>query len=76
MGRVRCPQAKQPALTATIRDFHTSFADMEPMNTVDDRGIVAFDLGPDDKPVYAHTGATVTVSGPTSFAEWYRDVPV
>jgi fibro-slime domain-containing protein len=74
-GACDAPQPKQPALTATIRDFHTSFADMEPMNTVDDRGIVAFDLGPDDKPVYAHTGATVTVSGPTSFAEWYRDVP-
>jgi len=74
-GACNAPLPKQPTLPATIRDFHTSFADMEPLNDVDDRGIVASELGPDDKPVYAHVGATLTVSGPTSFAEWYRDVP-
>jgi fibro-slime domain-containing protein len=74
-GACNAPLPKQPTLPATIRDFHTSFADMEPLNDVDDRGIVASELGPDDKPVYAHTGATLTVSGPSSFAEWYADVP-
>ena len=69
------PQPTQPKLTATIRDFHNSFPDMEPLIDSDDPGIVAFDLGVDDKPVYAHTGPTITVSGPDSFAEWYRDVP-
>jgi fibro-slime domain-containing protein len=74
-GACDAPQPKQPTLTATIRDFHTSFPDMEPLISQDDRGIVASALGSDDKPVYAHTDATLTVSGPTSFAEWYNDVP-
>ena len=69
------PQPKPVKLTATVRDFQTTFPDIEPGNWVEDRGIVAQELGPDDKPVYAHTGATLTVSGPTTFAQWYRDVP-
>ena len=74
-GACDAPQPKQPTLTATVRDFHNSFPDMEPATLADDPGIVATDLGPDDKPVYAHTGPTLTVSGPTTFNEWYRDVP-
>jgi len=69
------PKPNQPTLTATIRDFQNSFPDMEPANWVDDPGIVAFELGADDKPVYDHTGPTLTVGGPASFAQWYRDVP-
>ena len=72
------PQPGQPTLTATVRDFHNDFQDMEPPAAAsgqDARGIVAAQLGPDDKPVSAHAGATLTVSGPTSFAEWYNDVP-
>jgi fibro-slime domain-containing protein len=77
-GACDAPQPKQPKLVATVRDFHTSFPDMEPADPakwVDDPGIVATELGPDDKPVYAHTGPTLTVSGPASFDQWYRDVP-
>jgi fibro-slime domain-containing protein len=68
------PLPKQPKLTATIRDFHITFPDMN-HDGIDETGIVAATLGPDDKPVYAHTGPTATVSGPDTFAEWYRDVP-
>jgi fibro-slime domain-containing protein len=39
----------------------------------DDRGIVQPVLGSDQKPVYAPAGATKTVSGATSFNQWYRD---
>jgi fibro-slime domain-containing protein len=39
----------------------------------DDRGIVQPMLGSDQKPVYAHSGATKTVSGAASFNQWYRD---
>jgi fibro-slime domain-containing protein len=74
-GACNAPLPKQPKLVATVRDFQNSFPDMEPMNFVDDPGIVAAELGPDDKPVYAHAGATLTVSGPDSFSQWYRDAP-
>jgi len=73
-GACDAPLPKQPTLVATIRDFHTSFPDMEPLQWLyDDRGIVAADLGPDDKPVYS--GVSHSVSGPDTFNEWYRDVP-
>ncbi len=60
-------------LTAILRDFKASHPDFEDA-LGDDRGIVADDLGSDNKPVYAHTGATATVSGKDSFDQWYRDV--
>ncbi len=65
---------KPAALTATIRDFHNSFPDMD-HDGIAETGIVADTLGSDDKPVYAHDGPTATVSGPDSFNQWYRDVP-
>ena len=68
------PQPKQPKLTATIRDFHITFPDMN-HDGIAETGIVATALGPDDKPVYAHTGPTATVSGPDTFVDWYNDVP-
>ena len=68
------PQPKQPKLTATIRDFHITFPDMN-HDGVAETGIVAAVLGPDDKPVYAHSGSTATVSGPDTFNQWFRDVP-
>ena len=41
----------------------------------EDPGIVAVDLGPDGKPVYAHGGdSTRTVTNQASFDQWYRDV--
>jgi fibro-slime domain-containing protein len=68
------PLPKQPKLTATVRDFHMTFPDMD-NKTGAETGIVATNLGSDNKPVYAHTGPTLTVSGPDTFNQWYRDVP-
>jgi fibro-slime domain-containing protein len=60
-------------LRATYRDFRADHPDFE-KSVGDDRGLVRADLGADGKPVYAPAGATVTVSGAASFAQWYRDV--
>lgn len=60
------------ALTAILRDFKADHPDFE-KTIADDRGLVRADLGADGKPVYAPAGATVTVSGPASFDQWYRD---
>jgi fibro-slime domain-containing protein len=73
-GTCTAPQPKQPKLSALIRDFHNTFPDMNHAG-VPDRGIVEDVLGADDKPVYAHSGATPTVQGPDTFNQWYRDVP-
>jgi fibro-slime domain-containing protein len=68
-------------LTVVVRDFRgwtddkgTKHPDFENGNWVSDRGIVKPDLGSDQKPVYANSGATKTVSGADSFNQWYRDV--
>ncbi|QQR91088.1 MAG: fibro-slime domain-containing protein [Myxococcales bacterium] len=37
-------------------------------------GIVQANLGEDNKPVYAHAGATDSTTGPDAFAQWYKDV--
>ena len=68
------PQPTQPKLTATIRDFHITFPDMN-HDGIAETGIVAQTLGDDDKPVYAHSGSTATIVGPDTFNQWYRDVP-
>ncbi|MCY1055676.1 fibro-slime domain-containing protein [Nannocystis sp. SCPEA4] len=63
-------------LKATIRDFafaHPDFENYGGNNAY--KGIVEEDLGPDDKPVYAHPGPTPQTSGPEAFAQWYNDVP-
>ncbi|MDC0670555.1 fibro-slime domain-containing protein [Nannocystis radixulma] len=63
-------------LKATIRDFafaHPDFENYGGNNAY--KGIVEEDLGPDDKPVYAHPGPTPQTSGPDAFAQWYNDVP-
>ena len=59
-------------LTAIFRDFKTEHPDFEKA-LGDDRGLAQTDLGSDHKPVYAPSGATGTVSGKTSFDQWYRD---
>ncbi len=60
-------------LTAVFRDFQTAHPDFEKA-LGDDRGLVQTNLGIGNKPVYAPAGATGTVSGATSFDQWYRDV--
>jgi fibro-slime domain-containing protein len=67
------PEPNQPTVKATVRDFHITFPDMN-HDGVSETGIVASTLGDDDKPVYAHSGSTETVSGPDTFYKWYRDV--
>ncbi len=59
-------------LTAILRDFRSDHPDFE-HKTGAETGIVAIDLGADGKPVYAHAGPSLTVSGPASFDQWYRD---
>lgn len=59
-------------LTAILRDFRSDHPDFEHGKGAES-GIVATDLGADGKPVYAHAGATLTVTGAASFDQWYRD---
>jgi fibro-slime domain-containing protein len=65
------------ALATVVRDFQAGFPDMKALDstaTGDDRGLVQPDLGSDQKPVYAGSGATLTVTGKATFDQWYRDV--
>lgn len=76
-GPCDAPQPKPPTLHTVIRDFHESHPDFELdlMGDNSDPGIVAADLGKDDKPVYAGRPTTETTSGAGSFNQWYNDVP-
>jgi fibro-slime domain-containing protein len=38
------------------------------------KGIVEDTLGPDQKPVYAHPGATIFTTSPENFKQWYTNV--
>ncbi|HTA93771.1 MAG TPA: fibro-slime domain-containing protein [Polyangiaceae bacterium] len=61
-------------ILGVIRDFKADGTTFEgPIG--DDRGVVLPMLGSDHKPVYAHSGATATIAGPTIFNEFYRDTP-
>jgi fibro-slime domain-containing protein len=77
------PAPKPPELNVTIRDFIDTHPDFERVSSrVFERGIVEKELGPDDKPVYAHapcsargcTTSTQTTTGQSYFDEWYNDV--
>jgi fibro-slime domain-containing protein len=70
------PLADAPScdvLAATLRDFRADHPDMEGDIAVV-YGIVAGDLGGDDKPVYAPAGPTQVTAGQAAFDQWYRDV--
>jgi len=70
------PQPGPPTFTATLRDFNDTDPDFEPdAGGGVELGIVATDLGPDDKPVYAGGVSTPSTHGAAYFDEWYRDVP-
>jgi fibro-slime domain-containing protein len=67
------PNACGASILAVIRDFHADHQNFE-ATLGSDPGIVAKTLGADRKPVYAHTGATKTVTGPAAFDQFYRTV--
>ncbi len=69
------PPASCSQLNAVLRDFRADHPDFEKVTSTDDRGIADVTLGTDKKPVYAHTGATLSVSSRASFDQWFRDVP-
>ena len=68
------PPVSCTQLNATLRDFRADHPDFEKATSTNDRGIVAAQLGADNKPVYAHASATATVAGAMSFDQWFRDV--
>jgi fibro-slime domain-containing protein len=72
------PQPKPPKLRAVVRDFDDDHPDFE-MPLAGDQselGIVGYELGADDKPVYAAgTATTRSTTGRDNFDQWYRDVP-
>lgn len=59
-------------IRAVIRDFTSEHPDFE-KEIGAEQGLVEATLGADRKPVFAHEGATKTVSGPESFDQWYRN---
>ena len=60
---------------AIVRDFREDHPDFEGGEIFSDKGIVAAELGPDGRPVYAHPdGSTSTTSGMASFDQWYRTI--
>ncbi len=71
------PRPRPPELQAIVRDFTDDHPDFErPRGSSGlDLGIVAFELGLDDKPVYAGSPSTRTTTGRTYFDMWFRDVP-
>ena len=64
-------------ILAVIRDFKADNMNFEGPTmgrSIDDKGLVKPDLGPDRKPVFAPTGPTATVLDPAQFDSWYRNV--
>ena len=59
-----------------IRDFRSSHPDFENPIMGEDHNIVATDIGPDRRPVYApgEEGTTLTTNGKEYFDQWYRNV--
>jgi fibro-slime domain-containing protein len=67
----------QSKLTAVVRDFSDEHPDFElgVLGDFSEKGIVARELGPDDRPVYAAPPGSRSTSGRANFDQWYRDVP-
>jgi fibro-slime domain-containing protein len=75
--RCNAPQPRPPVLYSIVRDFNDSHPDFELPLLGDhlETGLVQFELGPDDKPVYANRAGSVTTSGAGNFDQWFRDLP-
>jgi fibro-slime domain-containing protein len=71
------PQPRPPKLAAVVRDFSDEHPDFEldVLGDFSETGIVAPELGPDDKPVYAARPDSRTTSGRANFDQWYNDFP-
>jgi fibro-slime domain-containing protein len=71
------PQPRPPKLHAVVRDFSDEHPDFElgVLGDFSETGIVAEQLGADDKPVYAAPASSRSTSGRANFDQWYRDVP-
>jgi fibro-slime domain-containing protein len=73
------PLPKPPKLQTVVRDFRIDHPDFEIPNAGNaiESGIVAGELGPDDKPVYNGDPllGTRSTTGPDNFYQWYNDVP-
>ncbi|WP_437593534.1 fibro-slime domain-containing protein [Sorangium sp. So ce1000] len=70
----------EPKLAGMLRDFKAYYSDgghpdFESFAGDGLKGIVEPELGPDDKPVYAHEGGTEHTTGPEAFHQWYNDDP-
>jgi fibro-slime domain-containing protein len=80
-GPCRGPESGPPVLEVTIRDFLDTHPDFERSvggwGSPGEQGIVAAELGPDDKPVYAGDPATgtATTTGQPFFDQWYGRAP-
>ncbi|WP_437916557.1 fibro-slime domain-containing protein [Sorangium sp. So ce302] len=75
-GDERC----EPKLAGVVRDFKAfgsdgGHPDFENFAGDGLTGIVEPELGPDDRPVYAHEGGTEHTTGPEAFYQWYHDDP-
>lgn len=63
-----------PKVIGLLRDFKAEHPNFEEKAIVTEKGIVAPDLGPDKKPVFAGVGLK-TVTTAADFDQWYRDTP-
>lgn len=72
------PQPKPPKLLTIVRDFKESHPDFELslFGNFFEPGLVRFDLGPDDKPLFAGKPGARSVTSAGNFAQWYNDVPL
>ncbi|HEY6880660.1 MAG TPA: fibro-slime domain-containing protein [Polyangiales bacterium] len=61
------------SLALVIRDFTDQHPDFE-KRSFEEKGIVKSELGSDQKPVYSSPFPTLTVSGASSFNQWFNDV--
>jgi fibro-slime domain-containing protein len=61
-------------LLAVVRDFHPDGKNFEG-KIADDRGLVANQLGMDEKPVFVKPDPTATTSGSAAADQFYRSVP-
>lgn len=68
-------EPRPPTLDAVVRDFRSDHPDFERAEVGFETGIVADELGPDDKPVYVAQMPSISTTDASNFNRWYRDSP-